>query len=171
MEYSKIYDQLVQLEPAEQVLKEYYMKNHTFYPMERIPDLVSGADCSKWGITTRSIPALTDPLDMVTAFELLEEDYFSGDCDIRILKNFCYTQVGEHQHTFFEMMYMLKGTCENKIDGCDNNIQTGDLCIIPPSGFMERVRLLHPRSVFPTRLIISIMMESMLLSNTGIIRF
>lgn len=132
MDHEKTCRKLLRFDPAEQILKEYYLHFHTFYPMQNLPLLLPDMDGSAWGMGRDSYNRLKELAALHTPFELVEEDHFSPGCDIRIMKNLRYTHVTDHQHTFFEIMYILRGTCTNTIDGHAATMQTGDLCIIPP---------------------------------------
>ena len=79
-----------------------------------------------------------------TASELCTPDYSPmrfGDSflDNKIHKNVYlskhnrYTPPFEHDHEFFEIVYVLSGTCENKIFGEISILNEGDLCLMSPS--------------------------------------
>ena len=64
--------------------------------------------------------------------QLTEDTYFSEESDIVITRNFRYTYVDEHEHTFFEIMYLMTGEGKNVVDGSEITMRSGDFCIIPP---------------------------------------
>ncbi len=113
-------------------MKEYFVQNSRFYPMEKIYYILPDIDLRGYGIKGLNYTQMQEILNSSTTMELKEEDYFTAEYDIIILKNLRYTQVPNHYHTFFEMMFMLKGTCTNIIDHHENIMSEGDLCIIPP---------------------------------------
>ena len=132
MGYEELYKSLLKMSPIEQRLKEYYVQNKRFCAIEKILQEIPHQDYSILGfdfIPENKIDLLNNAK---TPFELIEEDYFASGSDIRVMKNLQYSKITEHQHSFFEIMYMLSGDCRNTIDEKDNMMQVGDMCIIPP---------------------------------------
>lgn len=82
---------------------------------------------------------------------LIYEDYWIFDVGqpITALKHNCYTPAITHDHTFFELTYVYDGYCQQKINGRDVEIHTGDFMVIPPG-------VLHSISVFNESVIIQI---------------
>lgn len=69
--------------------------------------------------------------------ELKESDlHFSfGDTSDRFVflnKHFRYTPAIRHSHDYFEIIYMLRGTCHQMLDGENLPLHQGDFCFIPP---------------------------------------
>lgn len=162
MGYDKIYEELITLNEAERLMQEYYIRNNTFYPMENVPFILAGMDLLGYGINNTNHHALLQELlNPSAAVELKEEDYFISEYDILILKNLRYTQVPNHQHTFFEMMFILTGTCTNIIDNHENIMSAGDLCIIPP-------RVPHSIQVTTDSVLINILIRTSTFTETFI---
>ncbi|MDD3338535.1 MAG: AraC family transcriptional regulator [Lachnospiraceae bacterium] len=132
MKKQELYDTLIKPSFLEVRLKEYYERTGEFYPTDKISDLISEGDYAQWGINGRIRTQAINGCLEENPFELMESDYFANGDDIRILKNLSYTHVSEHQHTFFEMMFLLNGECTNIVDGSKINMKQGDICIIPP---------------------------------------
>lgn len=66
----------------------------------------------------------------------MQEDwYFDMNMDkcVYLTKHNRYTPPFTHTHTFFEIIYVLKGRCIHNIHGNSHIMQKGDLCIISPS--------------------------------------
>lgn len=125
IQYPEVYENLIKLSPFEERFRDYYLTHGHSCSTENIEKLLHGDDMAQWGIKKRSE-------NHAYSFELVEEDYFSKESDIVILKNLRYTAVGEHQHTFFEIMYLLSGECTNNVDNSLILMKKGDFCIIPP---------------------------------------
>lgn len=53
--------------------------------------------------------------------------------DITIRKHTRHSPDIEHDHRFFEMIYILKGKADNTIEGYLYKMTEGDICIIPPN--------------------------------------
>jgi len=132
MNTDKTYEWLLRLDLTEQLLKDYYKNNQKFYPIKKLNALISSADSALWGGSEKALHRADSYLQSQETFVLKEEDYFTSEYDIMILKNLRYTTVSEHQHTFFEMMYLLNGECKNIVDGHEIRMEAGDVCIIPP---------------------------------------
>ncbi len=68
--------------------------------------------------------------------ETLDDVDFSSD--IAVTRHARYTPAFVHKHTFFEITYVLRGSCINRInntDAADNvsiEMHSGDMCFIPP---------------------------------------
>lgn len=63
------------------------------------------------------------------------EDYFFYDEEaygVRFMKHNCYSPVFVHRHSFFEMFYVVEGTCEHEVCGLHQHMVMGDFCIVPP---------------------------------------
>ena len=41
-------------------------------------------------------------------------------------------ELPEHIHSYFEIIYVLSGTCVHSVNGNMETLQAGDLCILPP---------------------------------------
>lgn len=53
--------------------------------------------------------------------------------DITVRKHTRYSPDIEHDHTFFEMIYVLKGKADNTIENTLYKMTEGDICLIPPN--------------------------------------
>ena len=50
------------------------------------------------------------------ALEMLDESMFGETDNILIVKHACYMPLFHHSHTFFEILYVLSGECENYVN-------------------------------------------------------
>lgn len=53
--------------------------------------------------------------------------------NVYLQKHNRYTPPYEHDHEFFEIVYVLSGNCENNIFGSTDTLNQGDLCLMSPS--------------------------------------
>lgn len=53
--------------------------------------------------------------------------------NVYLSKHNRYTPPYEHDHEFFEIVYVLSGKCENNIFGSTDILEQGDLCLMSPS--------------------------------------
>ncbi len=63
----------------------------------------------------------------------LDETVLPSESDTEIFRHDRYSPAFLHSHTFFEMVYVLHGTCENIFSSHTVTMKTGDICIIAPS--------------------------------------
>lgn len=65
----------------------------------------------------------------------LDDEYFRWTTheNINLQKHSRYTPPYEHDHSFFELIYVVSGTCENNIFGGTDILKKGDLCMMSPS--------------------------------------
>ncbi|MBQ9644513.1 MAG: helix-turn-helix domain-containing protein [Lachnospiraceae bacterium] len=74
-----------------------------------------------------------DRLTPVPLSENLSEDqFFEPGTNIAIFRHLRYLPAVLHSHRFFELSYVLSGTCRNQIGTELLSMQAGDICIIAP---------------------------------------
>lgn len=89
-----------------------------------------------------------------------ESDIFSSlKQNIVLLKHYRYSPYFEHEHAFFEVIFVYQGQCTNIIQGDSKELKTGDVCIIPP-------RTKHSIGVFNDSIIINIMIKASTFQST-----
>ncbi len=52
--------------------------------------------------------------------------------NVKITKHERYTPLFHHSHAFFEMLYILEGSCENTVEGHAISMKQHDICILAP---------------------------------------
>lgn len=67
-----------------------------------------------------------------------------GDLNILFLRS-ARQELPEHTHSYFEMIYVLSGTCTHCINGNMEILQTGDLCFLPPAA--RHIQFPNPSSI------------------------
>lgn len=103
-------------------------------------------------------------VENTTAFSfcLKEENILLFDnleSNICVLKHKRYSPMRGHSHTFFEMIYVLKGSCDNIIEGTPIRLNEGDICIMSSD-------VTHAMSVFDDSLIINILIKKTTFKET-----
>lgn len=105
--------------------------------------------------------------------KLLPEELFLKDCTIWLNKHGRYMPNGLHRHDFFEIPYVYSGRCIQTCEGIEYEMQTGDLCIMPPfaqhglTAFADDIivlNILFRKSIFDSFLS-ALMTEENLLSS------
>ena len=93
------------------------------------------------------IPELTQTIPV--EHDYLDSFFFDMDSkhSICLQKHNCFSPPLLHQHTFFECIYVMEGTCTQSINGTTVMMRTGDICLIPPG-------VKHTISVFDKSIII-----------------
>lgn len=88
----------------------------------------------------------------IVPYILKDSKYFNvpNDKSIFILKHYCYLPSFKHYHEFFEINYVLEGTCTQLIHGQRINLVAGDLCLIAPN-------IEHTMEVFDESTVINIL--------------
>ncbi len=98
------------------------------------------------------IPELTQTIPV--EHDYLDSFFFDMDSkhSICLQKHNCFSPPLLHQHTFFECIYVMEGTCTQSINGTTVMMRTGDICLIPPG-------VKHTISVFDKSIIINILIR------------
>lgn len=108
-------------------LKKYYTNNNNICSLEYFIETIK----RYYNNSTNLFPIVLQHL-FPTNLELTEDIFASVSNDVILLKHPCYSPNFTHLHTFFEIIYVLEGSCSNIIDNNNHVMHTGDLCIIPP---------------------------------------
>lgn len=82
-----------------------------------------------------------NPSSVTSKKESMTEDLFPKTNDVIINKHLRYSPSFIHCHSFFEIIYVLNGSCHNKISNTIIEMKKGDICIISPG-------TIHSLSVF-----------------------
>ena len=89
-----------------------------------------------------------------------DDAYFdkTGTRSVYLSKHNRYTPAFKHSHIFFEMLYVLSGTCTHRISDQDFTLTEGDLCLVSPS-------VTHSVLVMDDSLIINILIRRSTISD------
>ena len=63
---------------------------------------------------------------------LTEEAYIPSGSDVAVIKHNRYSHCFLHFHTFFEIVFVMSGSCSNLIASHQLSMEAGDFCIIAP---------------------------------------
>lgn len=85
--------------------------------------------------------SLKYPIEISSKKESMNERLFPKNNDVIISKHLRYSPCFIHTHSFFEIIYVLNGSCQNKISDITLEMKKGDVCIISPN-------TIHALSVF-----------------------
>ena len=61
-----------------------------------------------------------------------EDEFISEKYNVSLVKHPRYLPVFYHEHDFFEIIYVLSGTCTNSFRDSTEKLTAGDLCLIAP---------------------------------------
>lgn len=121
------------LNEIEQRLKNSYQKypeRHLDQPCNRedIDDIIAHA------FSVNSIYPKQLMIDSHKKFEtnIQETTFIPKDMDIAFVRHMRYTPAFWHQHEFFELLFVLEGTCQNIFSDRSFELKKGDICIHAP---------------------------------------
>lgn len=84
---------------------------------------------------------IKNPFSISSKKESMNEELFPKTNDVIVNKHLRYSPCFIHTHSFFEIIYVLNGSCHNKISDTIIEMKKGDVCIISPG-------TVHSLSVF-----------------------
>ena len=62
-----------------------------------------------------------------------EDEFISEKYNVSLVKHPRYLPVFYHEHDFFEIIYVLSGTCTNSFRDSTEKLTAGDLCLLAPN--------------------------------------
>ena len=94
-----------------------------------------------------------------------ENTYINQNHDIAVTKHPSYFPCEIHAHDFFEVVYVYRGTFNQRLDDRDMCLKAGDLCILSP-------RLPHQPKVFDESIAINLLIRKSTFHNAffGLLR-
>ncbi len=94
-------------------------------------------------------------------FTILETplDFPTADEKVSVSIHTRYSPDLAHSHTFFEMVYILEGACDNIVANKTIHMKTGDICILTPG-------VVHRMSVFNESLVINFLIRTSVFNET-----
>ena len=69
--------------------------------------------------------------------------------ELTVLKHFRYTPTFKHEHSFYELVYCVSGSCQEEINDFKFTLTEGQFCLIPP-------RTTHSIGVFDDSIVLNI---------------
>ena len=100
MQFENIYQELTKMTYLETRFRQYFEAHGHACPLEKMLELSSEMDLSGYGIKENYTSYLRYEAGESSMLQLTEDTYFSEESDIVITRNFRYTYVDEHEHTF-----------------------------------------------------------------------
>ncbi len=153
MELSRLKNDVFQLNDEEQFYRKYYFAKQQQYSLEKF---IAEIDINYVLQHNLMIPEIKETIP-----PQFEDSFFldiSDDKSIGIVKHNRYTPAIEHSHTFFEMIYIYSGSCNQKINGQEIHLRSGDICVVPPG-------ITHNIEVFDDSIVINVLMRKSTLHN------
>lgn len=122
MKYDDLIQELNTWEYDEKIYREYYF-------MEKTPENISGfaarnSDHKKeveWAQNPKKVNAHSR-----------EDAFIPQGYNVSLVKHPRYFPLFYHEHDFFEIIYVLSGTCTNSFRDSTEKLTAGDLCLIAP---------------------------------------
>ena len=76
-------------------------------------------------------PFVTHP-ELLREEDLYEHLSITKGSNVNVVRHLRYTPVFTHSHTFFTVLYVLRGQCGHTVDGADLPMKQGDVFFLPP---------------------------------------
>lgn len=153
--------QLRTFTPEEKYLREYYLSNGTYHPVnETLAKVINGTiHAPLENKSEASSPINPDTLfhnGFFTSKDIPifgESLFINENDDIVLEKHVRFFYPLPHRHEFFEFIYVLEGSCANLINDVDIHMKKGDLCILPP-------QVIHSISVNSDSIIVNLLIRN-----------
>lgn len=121
-------NKIPKLNPTEKKLKQFYttQKNrHLNEPCSQ-EDVMDVLLASYQIMPDKNVTQTLKP-------QINEQIFILENMDISFVRHARYTPAFWHRHDFFEMIFVLNGTCSNYIFDRNISMKTGDICIMAPN--------------------------------------
>ncbi|HHV13744.1 MAG TPA: AraC family transcriptional regulator [Clostridiales bacterium] len=153
MDMSALQATLYNLNEDELFYRKYYFARQQEYSLKNFIATLDMNYVKARNLLISELPETIPP-------EYEDEWYFdlNNSQSISILKHNCYSPAIPHHHTFFELIYVYDGKCNQSIGDSKIKMRTGDFCIIPPG-------VTHTIEVFDESVIIDILIRKNTLEN------
>lgn len=123
MEYNDLIQELNIWEYDEKIYREYYY-------MEKTPEKVENFR-EHHSDHKQELEWAQDP-ERINSHSS-EEEFIPREYNVSLVKHPRYLPVFYHEHEFFEVIYVLSGTCTNSFQDSAEKLTAGDLCLIAPN--------------------------------------
>lgn len=147
--------------PALNEQEQWYKQIHETYPEAHL-------DCAKTlDQIHEACPVLKENLRTDTPYpvgDTLHEQHFPVDLDVMVMPSARYAPAFIHTHSFFEVICVLSGECENLFSGETLPLTAGDFCIMAP-GTTHAIRVFRDDAVVYNLLIRSGTFENSFLGS------
>lgn len=142
MNYESIIDELKKWNSEELFYRDYYLAKESG---QSVDFLIANTD-----IAQQDKQYVLNPSTINT--DLTEEVYFSAGRNVSIVKHPRYFPFFTHQHTFFEIIYVLSGHCQEITNDRTVELSEGDLCLLAPN-------VKHGIKVFDDSIVLNILIR------------
>lgn len=153
MDYETLKSEIYKLNEEELFYRKYYYAKQQKYSLEKF---LAELDLKKVYEKHLLVPEIADTIP--PRFE----DSFFFDMDkkasIMTMRHNRYSPAIIHEHTFFELIYVYDGHCEQSISGNRHSLTLGDICIVPPG-------IKHSISVFDDSIVFNCLIRKSTLHN------
>lgn len=123
MKYDDLIQELNTWEYDEKIYREYYFMEKTAEKIEKFKACHSDhKQETEWLLQ----PELMNE-------HAREEQFISEKYNVSLIKHPRYLPLFYHEHDFFEIIYVLSGTCTNSFQDSTEKLTAGDLCLIAPN--------------------------------------
>ncbi|BBF43856.1 two-component response regulator yesN [Lachnospiraceae bacterium KM106-2] len=147
MDYQTLKMNLYPLNDDELFYKRYYFAKQQEYSLSKFLSELDLKDVKQRNLI---VPEIKDTIP-----PKFEDSFFfdiHDDKSIVVQKHNRYSPPITHSHTFFELIYVYDGTCEQYVEGKEFQLKSGDICIIPPN-------ISHSITVFDESIIINVLIR------------
>ena len=136
MEYREIIAQLHQWQYDEKLYREYFFIDKTPEKMAEFQRKYADHSTeANWAVNP-------DTLNRHA-----KEEEFIAECNnVSLVRHPRYIPLFYHEHDFFEMIYVLSGSCTNYYEDTEENLKAGDLCLIAP-GVVHGIHVVRDDSI------------------------
>lgn len=136
MEYKEIIAQLNQWQYDEKIYREYFFIDKTPEKMAEFQRKYADHSTeANWAVNP-------DTLNRHA-----KEEEFIAECNnVSLVRHPRYIPLFYHEHDFFEMIYVLSGSCTNYYEDTEENLKAGDLCLIAP-GVVHGIHVVRDDSI------------------------
>lgn len=153
MDYETLKNEIYRFNEEELFYRKYYYARQQEFSLKKF---LAELDMAKVYEKHLLIPEITDTIPPHF------EDYFFFDINKRAsiitMRHNRFAPAIIHDHTFFELIYVYDGKCEQTISGQKHSLSMGDICIIPPG-------IRHSIGVFDDSIVLNCLIRKSTLHN------
>ncbi len=125
MEYQEVYEKLKQLTSTECFYREYYRAKQD---PQRLAQFLASLDKEE----VLAMDCWLPELEMKSTGYISEFLIYDLQKNIEVHKHNRYNPLFRHKHAFFEMIYVLEGSCVNTVEEQPLLMKKQDICILAP---------------------------------------
>ncbi len=148
MNYKLIIDDLKKWNQDEFVYREYH------FAKAGLPNNIHLIDIPSIDLEASNIATHPDIMEI----DMRESRFFMNERNVSIIKHPRYLPLFMHQHSFFEMLYVLSGSCIQVLEDTEQTLTEGDICILAPN-------VLHGLKVYDNSIVLNILVKYSTFSN------